>query len=322
MKKLFSLLMVALLVGTMASCNGGGKKAKSLSLNDSIAEQIGEMIGYQIKMANQQGLDSIEMMKGYEAASKLIKNDTSKAARSYNQGLMMGLQLFMSLPQQEEMIGKIDSRILLNKIKETVKSKTPADMAKMQALQGNLQGMMMRAAAAIGKENDKAGQKYIKEQIKKDKGFKPLANGIYYKVLKEGKGELFNDSATVDVKYVGKHIDGKVFDDSKGESRPFSMKMTIPGFKEVVTKMKPGDKVIALIPGAQAYGDQGNPQGGIAPNETLVFEIEAVGVHKEDPNAMPGMPGRPGAPGPGKPAPGKPGPGKPAPGPAPKPVKK
>ena len=78
----------------MASCNGGGKKAKSLSLNDSIAEQIGEMIGYQIKMANQQGLDSIEMMKGYEAASKLIKNDTSKAARSYNQGLMMGLQLF------------------------------------------------------------------------------------------------------------------------------------------------------------------------------------------------------------------------------------
>ncbi|MBQ9584558.1 MAG: FKBP-type peptidyl-prolyl cis-trans isomerase [Muribaculaceae bacterium] len=316
MKKLFSLLMVALLVGAMASCNGNKSgTSKTSKLEDSISLQIGELIGSQIKMMQeQQGLDPNEILKGLEAAAKLVKNDTSKSAQAYNEGLMMGVQFFRSMTQQEQMVGKINQKALLDQIRKTVKSKDSVDMAKMQQMQMGLQGMMMRAMDAKGKENDKAGQKYIQEQIKKDKGFKPLANGIYYKVIKPGNGENFNDSATVDIKYVGKHINGKVFDDSKGKTVPMSMKMTIPGFKEVVTKMKPGEKGVVIIPGAQAYKEQGNPQGGIAPMETLVFEIEAVGVHKEEPKAMPGMPGNPGAPAP-KAAPGKPAP-------ATKPVKK
>lgn len=290
----------------MASCNGNkGGISKTSKLEDSLTLTFGEFVGSQIKMAEQQGMDPNEILKGLEAIEKLVKDDTTKAARSYNQGLMMGLQLFTQLPQQEQMLGKINPKTLLKQISKTIKSKDSVDMAKLQALQTTLQGMSNRYMQIKGKENDKAGQKYIQEQIKKDKGFKPLANGIYYKVVKPGNGENFNDSATVDVKYVGKHIDGKVFDDSKGQSVPMSMKMTIPGFKEVVTKMKPGEKGIVIIPGAQAYKEQGSPQGGIGPMETLVFEIEAVGVHKEEPKAMPGMPGNPGAPAP-KAAPGKP----------------
>jgi len=293
MKKLFSLLMVALLVGTMASCDGGkgDKSGKGGNLADSISQTLGTMIGYQLKMAEEQGMDPNEILKGIEAAAKLVKNDTSKAARSYNQGLMMGLQLFMSLPDQEATIGKIDQKLMMSSIRKALSSKDSVDMMKMQKVQADLQGMMMRAMKKKGAENDKAGKKYIQEQIKKDNGFKALANGVYYKVVKAGNGELFNDSATVDVKYVGKHIDGKEFDSSKGNSVPFNLKMTVPGFREVITKMKPGEKVIAIIPGDQAYGDQGNPQGKIGPMETLVFEIEAVGVHKEEPKAMPGQPG-------------------------------
>ena len=321
MKKLFSLLMVALLVGTMASCNGGTGKKKATA-EDSIAAEFGKLVGLNLKQMindpnNPEKIDEAEFLRGVET---ILKLDTTAKSKSFRYGLMMALQqIYPGIEQMENQGIKFDRKAFLTELKRGMKSKDSVSMEKMQQMGAAFQGMVQRAMTAKGKENDKAGQKYIKEQIKKDKGFKPLANGIYYKVLKEGKGENFNDSATVDVKYVGKHIDGKVFDDSKGEARPMNLKMgTIEGFKAVVTNMKPGEKVIALIPGAQAYGD--HPQGNIGPMETLVFEVEAVGVHKEDPNAMPGMPGRPGAP--GKPGPGKPAPGKPAPGPAPKPVKK
>ena len=307
MKKLFSLLMVAVLIGTMASCNGekgGSTNASNSKLEDSISLQFGELIGSQIKMMGEQGLEPSEILKGLEAASKLVKNDTSKSAQAFNQGLMMGLQIFSSMPQQEQMMGKINQKAMMDQIRKTVKSKDSVDMAKMQQMQMGIQGMMMRAMQAKGAENDKAGKKYLEEQVKKDKGFKKTASGLAYKVVKEGAGENFNDSATVDVTYVGKHIDGKEFDNSKGKPVPFNLKMTVPGFREVISNMKPGEKAIAIIPGALAYGDQGNPQGGIGPNETLVFEITTIGVHKEEPRAMPGMPG------------------KPAPAPAPKPAAK
>ena len=56
MKKLFSVLMVALLVGTMASCNGNkaGDDSKSSKINDSIAMQMGQLIGSQLKMMQEQ----------------------------------------------------------------------------------------------------------------------------------------------------------------------------------------------------------------------------------------------------------------------------
>lgn len=163
-------------------------------------------------------------------------------------------------------------------------------MAAIQGMQTQLMGLIERVGKAKGAENDKEGQKYIAEQMKKDKGFKKTASGIAYKVIKQGTGENFNDSATVDVVYVGRHVNGKEFDNSKGKPVPFNLKMTVPGFREIISLMNPGSKVVAIIPGKLAYGDQGNPQGGIGPNETLEFEITAQGIHKEDPAQMPGRP--------------------------------
>lgn len=325
MKKLFSMLMVALLLGTMVGCNGNGKSsggdtASASKLSDSITETFGDLLGGQLKMMNeQQGLDPNEVIKGLEAVSKLVKSDTTKKSASFNQGLAMGVQLFSQMEQQNQMIGiSIDQNKLLNQAKKAAASKDTMDMAQMQAGQTKLQGMLMRATQIKGKENDQKGKKYIDEQMKKDKAFKKTASGIAYKVIKAGNGANFNDSATVDVEYVGKHIDGSEFDNSKGKPVPMNLKMTVPGFREIISNMKPGEKVLAMIPGALAYGDQGNPQGGIGPNETLVFEITAINVHKEEPKpaAMPGMAGKPGAAPAGKAAPV----GKAAP--APKVVKK
>ena len=184
-----------------------------------------------------------------------------------------------------------------------------------------IMGMIERAQKAKGAENGEAGKQYIAEQIKKDKDFKKTKSGIAYKIVKEGKGDNFVDDDIVNVSYVGKHIDGRVFDTSNGKEVPFTMQGVVPGFSEVLKLMKPGSKVIAIIPGELAYQDRGDGRK-IGPNETLVFEITAGTAKKapaQDAEVAP-APGRP-APAPGRPAPGRPAPGRPAPGrPAPAPA--
>ena len=70
-----SLLMWALWQAAMAAKVEDAMLAK---LEDSISLQFGELIGSQIKMMGDQGLEPSEILKGLEAAAKLVKNDTSK----------------------------------------------------------------------------------------------------------------------------------------------------------------------------------------------------------------------------------------------------
>ncbi len=55
----------------------------------------------------------------------------------------------------------------------------------------------------------------------------------------------------------------------------------------MIQLMKPGSKVTVVIPGELAYGPQGNR--GIDPNETLIFDIETLGVDDSKPS-VPQMP--------------------------------
>lgn len=150
-----------------------------------------------------------------------------------------------------------------------------ANSCKNQGSETHISSMKEIEAA----ENLQAGEKYVAEQLKSDTAFVKTESGLCYKVLNEGEGENFTDNDVVDVIYVGKHINGEEFDNSKGEVVPFDLHKVIPGFSEVIKLMKPGSKVLAIIPSNIGYGEQGT--GPIGPNETLVFEITTVGVHKQ-----------------------------------------
>ena len=74
-------------------------------------------------------------------------------------------------------------------------------------------------------------------------------------------------------------LDGKIFDSSvqRGETIDFGLNQVIKGWTEILQLMPKGSKWKVYIPSDLAYGAQG--QGGIGPNETLVFEIELLKIN-------------------------------------------
>ena len=149
----------------------------------------------------------------------------------------------------------------------------------LQTLSDKIDQLIERVAGLSpdGIANKKAGEAYM-EQLRNDKSFKFTTSGLAYKMLKEGKGKNFAEDDVVKTTYVGKHLDGTVFD--SGEDEPmFRGNRAIPRFSEIRQLMKPGSKAIVVIPSNLAYGV--SPINyAIGPNETLIFEIETVDLLK------------------------------------------
>ena len=106
------------------------------------------------------------------------------------------------------------------------------------------------------------------------------ASGLSYKVINSGSGTA-NPKATdvVKVHYTGMNIDGSVFDSSveRGQPVQFPLDKVIPGWTEGLQLMVVGDKWTFVIPANLAYGAGGRPPV-IAPNATLIFEVELLGI--------------------------------------------
>lgn len=108
-------------------------------------------------------------------------------------------------------------------------------------------------------------------------------SGLQYIVLKEGEGKSPTLEDQVMVHYTGKLLNGEVFDSSIERNQPvtFYVRSVIPGWTEALQLMKPGAEYKLFIPSDLAYGANGNPRGGIGPNEVLVFDVKLIEVIKE-----------------------------------------
>ncbi len=113
-------------------------------------------------------------------------------------------------------------------------------------------------------------------------GVKTLADGLQYKVIKQGHGAQPTDNDTVTVDYVGTLIDGTEFDSSykRGQHASFQVSAVIPGWTEALKMMKAGSEWELYIPAELAYGDQGVPPV-IGPNQVLVFKVHLIDVQKK-----------------------------------------
>ncbi len=130
--------------------------------------------------------------------------------------------------------------------------------------------------------DDKLLQDYLaKNNIKATK----TASGMYYTVQAEGKGDMVKLGDTVSINYVGKTMDGKVFDSntdpSKGHMKPLTfaagMHQMIPGMDEGVMMLKKGGKATLYIPSGLGYAER-SPGPGVPANSILIFDVDVTDV--------------------------------------------
>ncbi len=117
------------------------------------------------------------------------------------------------------------------------------------------------------------------EKNKEREGVITLESGLQYEVLVEGNGAKPSISDKVKCHYHGTLINGEVFDSSveRGEPTVFGVSQVIKGWTEALQMMPVGSKWKLYIPSNLAYGDRA-AGAKIAPNSTLIFEVELLGI--------------------------------------------
>lgn len=108
------------------------------------------------------------------------------------------------------------------------------------------------------------------------------------KILKNGNKSSFPKKGDeVECYYVGKLVDGKVFDSNATDAKrgkknpPLKFKVgvgkVIRGWDEALLTMSVGEKAEVTIQPEWAYGKKG-VEGKVPPNSTLIFEVELVNI--------------------------------------------
>ncbi len=104
--------------------------------------------------------------------------------------------------------------------------------------------------------------------------------GVYYQIQKNTKGKLPKDADYVQILYVGKLLDGTVFD-STDANDPFIFqvgnKQVIQGLDAGIRQLALGNKGTLYIPANMAYGSRGSGKA-IPPNAPLIFEIQVLAI--------------------------------------------
>ncbi|MDX8395624.1 MAG: FKBP-type peptidyl-prolyl cis-trans isomerase [Mariprofundaceae bacterium] len=129
------------------------------------------------------------------------------------------------------------------------------------------------AAENLAKGKDFLAQNKLKSDIT------TLENGIQYKIITKGNGKSPKSSDVSLIYHRGKHLDGSIFSDSYKSEKPeeILVKHSILGWKKVLTLMSIGSKWEVYFPTYMAFSNRGEKEL-IEPNETLIYEIELIGI--------------------------------------------
>ncbi len=303
MKKILLTLGAAAIVGaSFVSCDKGGDNkvsAEDKAFGDSIAVALGEFAGAQQnnqfnRMATQ--LDSSEVAKYsrddfMRGLKTVLAADTSKLA--YYQGLMFGLQLIQPINGMTNQYGfPVDKDVVLKAFQKVFDMPADTVQAKGQEYYMAYSTLFQEAETRMKARQaaERAGSPEAQEALSKGKayaekmtkeGYTRAESGLVYKIENPGTGDKVKASDKVKINYVGKHIDGKVFDQTQPD-QPYTSAANsfVPGFTEALQLVGKGGKVTVVIPTDLAYGADGTGNV-IGPNETLVFDIEVLDINPE-----------------------------------------
>jgi FKBP-type peptidyl-prolyl cis-trans isomerase FklB len=213
-----------------------------------------------------------------------LKTDKEKASYA------IGMNIGQNLRRQSDMI---DAAIVERGMKDALAGDktlmTEAEAkASLMALQNTMRKKQEEQVQQIAETNKKEGDTFLAENRTKA-GVVTLPSGLQYKILSEGTGPKPTATDSVVCNYKGTLLDGTEFDSSAKHGGPatFPVNGVIKGWTEALQLMPVGSKWQLFVPSDLAYGQRG-AGGGIAPNSTLIFEVELVSIKSSA--AQPGTP--------------------------------
>jgi FKBP-type peptidyl-prolyl cis-trans isomerase FkpA len=113
---------------------------------------------------------------------------------------------------------------------------------------------------------------------------KPIANGIYSLLLKQGNEKTVSVGDTLVVHYEGRFLNGRFFDSTKKRNEAFQFVygqqwQVIKGMEEAIGTMHEGERALFIFPSEMAFGDKGSSTGIVPPFTSLIFEVELISIN-------------------------------------------
>ncbi len=110
------------------------------------------------------------------------------------------------------------------------------------------------------------------------------------KVLVKGDGATVASGDVLVVDYLGQiWKSGGSFDSSFERGQPvgfgIGVGQVIPGWDKALVGQTVGSRVLLVVPPADGYGSAGQPDAGIAGDDTLVFVVDILGTHAKNETA-------------------------------------
>ena len=281
---------MAIAAASFTACGNGTPKANLNNDVDTMSYAIGmaQTMGLKDYLVERLGVDTAYMDDFIKGLNEGANAGDDKKQSAYYAGIQIGQQIGNQMVKgiNREVFGSDSTKTISLKnflagfISGTTGAKGLMTMEEaQQTAQTKMQQIKAKNMEKLYGDNKVAGEKYL-ANYKKEKDVKELKNGVLYKVIKEGSGEIPTDTSMVKVQYEGKTIDGNVFDSSYKNGKPIQLRanQVIPGWSEALTHMPVGSIWEVVIPQDQAYAER--EQGQIKPFSALIFKIELLGIEK------------------------------------------
>ena len=227
--------------------------ALAVSCNSSNAPEV------DVELPTAAEVDSVSYLIGVNFGSFLKGNNFAENLKEINMSeVKRGMQAFLDAegtPYDPDFGAQFDI--------------DPNEMGRI------LNGFITKKQAYKAAVNLAEGKAFLAANAKKE-NVDTTASGLQYTNVAEGAAEKVAPQDTVWVNYKGTLLDGTVFDEN--DSTKFVANRVIKGWTEGLGLLGEGGKATLFIPADLAYGERGNRN--IAPNSTLIFDVEVLKVGK------------------------------------------
>lgn len=103
------------------------------------------------------------------------------------------------------------------------------------------------------------------------------SSGLIYQIINGGSGATPTVNSTIYITYVGKFLDGTIFDQQTNSAATgWPLAQLIEGWRVGIPLIKKGGTIKLIVPSSMAYGCQG--YASIPANAILYFEVSLVDV--------------------------------------------